>query len=1067
MRWLLERGYTTAITPHGFHVYLIPSRPLLIRQAERELEPFVKRVFADFPWQSAGLKPDRCSWSRLNGERISPIILWRPETVVRVPHDLPRILYGLRSHRVGISVAGVVTPWRAFQRKSGLKADAGAGLSPVATPIPTPTLGLATPMLGDRCGHMPTTSAEKHEACSKALGMRARYLSWGLLDERTQGDSDFVWQEMDPFVTGVSDAVGLPPDEIADIFNRFAPESGKARPDLWGKLNVPCRRIYCGQNLPIRSPQGAKQHYAEFARSIYIFPFHGFSLAQTLSVSRRYFDLLSKSGPSKSAFQLALANEAKDDEFRAIGLALQNHEPDLAEGLASLLNDTAVLLGGQEPLFRWLDTDCPRLCRKFWSGPWTNSCEVSRAEMEKVLLAVRKLCAHNPNYQFSTAEITRQAGITATPRPEKWLAVAQSARAAKGQKLPVDRKSPAERQVDSAHHKTQVALKLLGCSIAATGLKNPNRPGCKAKRQAPAAILSLAWIVPGSELPPSLTHPPTSLCPSNSHKNLPLALREVDLVDGLGEILPPLQVAKLSDAIWRLSSDEVCERLAQADPQWDFIVRHLNKAKSSLYLDSLPPALRALRECLGADGNVYHPKAQAEALVQALIDRDKRCQAKLVAELMEAGLVVDTTRLSGGSELTVAWRRNIEGEAAFACSVARLSRNGGQAEVVFGEPGTGKTEWMASRIAQEFKTGQKMYVGSAQNNSARSLEDRILAKYNINQPVLSVHKAFCVPVDAEQFRRRQSRADSAFADEFGQLDAFTAGAMAARWQAGQRITLSVGPHQLLPVGPGCVGEDLIACLLQRPLPGWHLTELTQNHRAAGSQAIVDFFRGIRLGEVRKSGPELELIPVADDISSEDFLAHAVKVAIVQRQDIRNDAEPVTCFVPFDEKGAILGATYYRSALNRQPGFNAGELVIIREKDYATGARRFPRGAVAKVVANDPDGMVRVQLVPQHAGQQAIFASFRKEHLRSAFCRTVHAAQGFEVDFGVVVVIPSQITDRRWLYTAVSRCRKRCIIIYRKSDQRDDLADCIAKIPSRRTLLPRLFQHYADGHFAGI
>jgi hypothetical protein len=915
---------------------------------------------------------------------------------------------------------------------------------------------------------MPATSGEKHEACSKALGTRARYLSWGLLDVTTHGDSDYVWQEADSFVTGVSEAVGLPPDEIANILNRYAPEQGKSQRDLWGKLNAPCHKIYCGKNLPIRSPRGTKQHYAEFARSIYVFPWIGFSLTQTMSISRRYFEALQDSKPGhRAALELALANEAKDDGFEAKGRALLAYEDGIAEGLASLLSDTAALLGGQDALFRWLDTDCPRLCRKYWTGPWKNSCEVSRAEMEKILLGVRKLCAHKPNYQFSTAEVVQEAGITATPKPEKWLASARAARAANTQKRPTDGKSPAERRVVSAHHKAQVALQLLGCNIIAAGLKNPNRPGCKAKRQAPAAILSPTW----NELTRSVLSPPPlpamSLCPSNSSlPQMPLALRSVDLVDGLGEILPPLHEAKLSDAIWRLSNDEVCGRLAKAGQRWDFILGRLNKNQASPYFDSLPPVLQALRECLGADGHTYHSKTEVDALMQTLVGGNRQRQVKLVAELMDAGLVVETTRLGGGAEPSVAWRRNIEGEAAFACSVVRHSKNGGQAEVVFGEPGTGKTEWMASRIARESKAGRKIWVGSAQNNSARSLEDRIREKYKVNQPVLSIHKAYRVPVDAEQFRHRQSGAEFAFADEFGQLDAFAAGAMAARWQEKQRIALSLGPNQLLPVGPGCVGEDLLACLRQRELPGWHCTELTGNRRSADSPAIVDFFRGIGLGEMRKAGRDLELIPIVDDISSEDFLSHAVKVAIVQRQDMRNDAEPVTCFVPFDEKGAILGAEYYRSALKRSPGFSAGELVIIREKDYATGTRKFPRGAVAKVVANNPDGTVCVKLQPPNAGQHCVVASFQKEHLRSAFCRTVHAAQGFEVDYGVVVVIPSRITDRRWLYTAVSRCRKHCIVIYSQNDWRNDLADCIARRPLRRTLLPWLLQHFSDGHVAG-
>ena len=66
-----------------------------------------------------------------------------------------------------------------------------------------------------------------------------------------------------------------------------------------------------------------------------------------------------------------------------------------------------------------------------------------------------------------------------------------------------------------------------------------------------------------------------------------------------------------------------------------------------------------------------------------------------------------------------------------------------------------------------------------------------------------------------------------------------------------------------------------------------------------------------------------------------------------------------------------------------------------------------------------------------------------------WCRTGHSTQGIEVDVGIIAVVPSPVTTRRWLYTAVSRCRKKCILVY----SRDGLLDCLAKDPERRTLLP--------------
>jgi len=190
------------------------------------------------------------------------------------------------------------------------------------------------------------------------------------------------------------------------------------------------------------------------------------------------------------------------------------------------------------------------------------------------------------------------------------------------------------------------------------------------------------------------------------------------------------------------------------------------------------------------------------------------------------------------------------------------------------------------------------------------------------------------------------------------------------------------------------------------------------------------------------------------------------VTIARRNDWRDDGEPVTCFVPLDELAALPGTEYFRSALHRDSGFTVGERVIIKDNTRQTGLQRFnpkifSRGTVARVLRRKPDGNIVVQAIFPGQSERLAVAIFPPDQLRSAFCRTVHAAQGFEVNSGVVAIIPSRITDRRWLYTAVSRCRKHCTIVFRKYGQRDDLSGCIAKTPIRKTLFPRLFHLYAD------
>ena len=69
----------------------------------------------------------------------------------------------------------------------------------------------------------------------------------------------------------------------------------------------------------------------------------------------------------------------------------------------------------------------------------------------------------------------------------------------------------------------------------------------------------------------------------------------------------------------------------------------------------------------------------------------------------------------------------------------------------------------------------------------------------------------------------------------------------------------------------------------------------------------------------------------------------------------------------------------------------------------------------------------------------------------SYGRTGHGAQGLERDAVVVGVITTKATTRRWLYTAVSRARKTCVVVCTRAG----LEKCVASNPQRRTLLPKL------------
>jgi len=77
-----------------------------------------------------------------------------------------------------------------------------------------------------------------------------------------------------------------------------------------------------------------------------------------------------------------------------------------------------------------------------------------------------------------------------------------------------------------------------------------------------------------------------------------------------------------------------------------------------------------------------------------------------------------------------------------------------------------------------------------------------------------------------------------------------------------------------------------------------------------------------------------------------------------------------------------------------------------------------------------DGGYYLDVVFEHEGDVQLTWDEVTNHLEMAYCLTVHKAAGSEWD-NVVIVLPCSLrmVDRNMVYTALSRCKKRSIVIY--------------------------------------
>jgi hypothetical protein len=495
------------------------------------------------------------------------------------------------------------------------------------------------------------------------------------------------------------------------------------------------------------------------------------------------------------------------------------------------------------------------------------------------------------------------------------------------------------------------------------------------------------------------------------------------------------------------------------NPSWRYLVRRLwkdnpNNVNNNLSLSLL---LQLVRGCLAADGHVFHPQSELTAPLAQVLGANA---PGFMEWLQASGYVVNVSGLAvDANQPWIAWRYYLEGEVRFAWNTIEHCLKGGALEVVYGEPGTGKTQYLAEKLVIAERAGRNCRAGSALNYSARQLRDRLPPGTKVE--VKTLHKAYDIPVEVQDLKPRARRlsGDLLIADEVGQLSCDAAGVLSRRWKRGAEVVLSVGVGQNLPIGPGSVGEDLLAWVGGHNLSGCVLKELTENHRVSidGASGVIDFFRAVQRGDVPdKLGPGMEIVWCDD------------QEAVPNRSASLAHKLNALCFSPTN--GVVGQVNSDVVAWERRTGefeanaweFCEGERLVVRDagaKARQAGLRNGDEVEVAVQMLSgfNPKAQIRVRFGGKEAGLLI-------EEVERAHARTGHSTQGAESGIGIIGLVPSRATTRRWLYTAVSRCRKRCVLVC----TRVGLEACLANNPRRRTCLPTLLDRAAAAQgLAGV
>lgn len=401
----------------------------------------------------------------------------------------------------------------------------------------------------------------------------------------------------------------------------------------------------------------------------------------------------------------------------------------------------------------------------------------------------------------------------------------------------------------------------------------------------------------------------------------------------------------------------------------------------------------------------------------------------------------------------------------------------GQVGILCGGPGTGKT-WVVAKLVAAIiaKHGSDNVLIGAPTGKAAVRVTENLAGQGIAKRARTWHSLL---MQLETVKQKYFAGKFLIGDESSMNDVDLFARICRAMPAGCHLLLVGDVGQLPPVGHGAPLRDLIAA----GLPCGRLTEIKRN-----SGGIVEACADIAAGRVWQPADNLShwhLDSVGQQI---EYMFKAIQMAKLDGLDPIWDCQVL---VPLNAKSELSRAklnSILQERLNSNPGvkgqpFRVGDKIVNTKNGYfptieadsdeetATNDRGdvyVANGELAEVIEaaesytvaklSNPHRLVRI---PRGKSQQQEQPLPDGETATGTGCTwdlgyalSVHKSQGSEWPVAIVMVdeYPGarNVCSREWLYTAISRAKKRCVVIGKKST-----ADAFCRnvaIKKRKTLL---------------
>ena len=340
--------------------------------------------------------------------------------------------------------------------------------------------------------------------------------------------------------------------------------------------------------------------------------------------------------------------------------------------------------------------------------------------------------------------------------------------------------------------------------------------------------------------------------------------------------------------------------------------------------------------------------------------------------------------------------------------------------VITGGPGTGKTTIIRCLISAMRSMGKTIALCAPTGKAAKRMQEAT------GYPATTIHRLIGL-VPGSPMQMTKIAADCIIVDESSMIDLPLLGFLMTQIPETSSLLFVGDARQLPSVGPGAVLEDLLACGLPK-------ARLTLTHRQEGTSSIIT-----NAHIIDKGAPYTSLV---DD---KNFMLFTEKDSVKVKRGIENlisklDGD-IQVLTPM--KRGTLGTHSLNILLQKNLNpessskkqyedklrnwiWREQDKVMCVKNDHNNGIYNGEQGTLVDV---DVNGRYLSVLYPDVSDKTITYSMDRFDEVIPAYVSTIHKSQGSEYQ-NVAIVLSEEnmhFLERRLLYTAVTRAKKRCFL----------------------------------------